>query len=54
MEKHKKKTWPAGQVLEEEAELFFWLITVYILLIYFLTPWAATQMSYLEKLSRLG
>jgi len=23
MEKHKKKTWPDGQVLEEEAVLFF-------------------------------
>jgi hypothetical protein len=34
MEKHKKKTWPAGQVLGERSCVVFWLITVYIFLVY--------------------
>jgi hypothetical protein len=35
MEKHKKKTWPAGQVLGGRSCAVFWLITVYIFLVYF-------------------
>jgi hypothetical protein len=45
MEKHKKKTWPVGQVSEEEAVLFFGGLQCISFWFSFLTLWAATQKS---------
>ncbi|MCJ7603858.1 MAG: hypothetical protein MUO63_20470, partial [Desulfobulbaceae bacterium] len=43
MEKHKKKTWPAGQVLGGRSCVVFWLITKCISFWFTFNPWAATQ-----------